>query len=197
VTGTGRTGRRAAWSTDGVWVKRNFLPPFALVGVLDALDGLGPRWADSERLGLLGRGGVSQVRVDAEADRRRLDVVREALATAVLRWARSCGFQFAAPPALQLFPVRMKGDRQTAANQEPHVDELPGKSRPPICTSVFYARVRDIEGGALAVAPTLDRPGPVRVTPEANTIATFAGDRVHWVEPLHAGERLSVVVNFY
>lgn len=38
---------------------------------------------------------------------------------------------------------------------------------------------------------------PLVVRPVANTIVTFAGDRVHWVQPLYAGERLSVVINFY
>jgi hypothetical protein len=37
----------------------------------------------------------------------------------------------------------------------------------------------------------------VLVRPSANTLVTFAGDRVHWVRPLFAGERLSVVINLY
>lgn len=183
--------------TRGVFFRRSFLSPFAHIDVLDALDGLGERWTDSQRLGLLGRGGVSQIRVDAEGDRRRLDRVRETLAPAVLQWAISCGFRFAKPPALQVFPVRMFGDAQAPAHQEPHVDEAPGQAGPPICTSVFYARVREVKGGELAVAGEDEGSAPVLVTPAANAIATFAGERVHWVAPLLCGERLSVVVNLY
>jgi len=60
-------------------------------------------------------------------------------------------------------------------------------------------RTKGIAGGDLAVArghgPDLS--DPVALHPTANTIVSFAGDRVHWVEPLFAGERLSVVINFY
>ena len=49
---------------------------------------------------------------------------------------------------------------------------------------------------AMATGET-DLAHPLVVRPAPNTIASFAGDRVHWVQPLYAGERLSVVINFY
>ena len=53
-------------------------------------------------------------------------------------------------------------------------------------------------GGELAVARrTGSLEDPVLVNPSVNAIAPFAGERLHWVRPLYAGERLSVVVNLY
>jgi hypothetical protein len=183
----------------GVYVRRGFLSPFTMVKVLGALDRLSASWAPSEELGLLGRGQTGQIRVTGIAAQAQLDEIRHALAPAALQWARSCGFQFAAAPHLQLFPVRMVGDPKSPAFQEPHLDSNANQPGPPVCTNVFYVRTQGIAGGDLAVArgggPDLG--DPVVIHPTANTIATFAGDRVHWVRPLFAGERLSVVINFY
>jgi len=183
---------------EGVFVGRNFLPPMALLKLLGVFDRLSPNWASSESLGLLGRGGTEQVRPTNLAVQSLLDEIRLALAPAALQWARSCGFRFPAAPHLQLFPVRMLGDATAPAHQEPHTDSNATHSGPPICTNVFYVRAKAIQGGDLAMATgeaDLDRPLIVRPAP--NTIISFAGDRVHWVQPLYAGERLSVVVNFY
>ena len=185
--------------TDDVFVRAGFLPPFVMLKVLGALDRLSAAWASSEDLGLLGRGQTGQIRVTGIAAQAQMDEIREAVAPAALRWAQSCGFRFAVAPHLQLFPVRMVGDAQTPAYQEPHLDSNASQPGPPICTSVFYAKTQGVEGGDLAVARPgdLDLSDPVVVRPAANTIVTFAGDRVHWVLPLYAGERLSVVINFY
>ncbi len=184
---------------DGVYVRRGFLSPFAMLKVLGALDRLSASWAPSEELGLLGRGQTGQIRTAGIAAQAQLDEIRRILAPAVLQWARNCGFQFRAAPYLQLFPVRMVGDPKSPAFQEPHLDSNANQPRPPICTNVFYARTQGIAGGDLAVVrgPGQDLDNPVLVHPAANTIATIAGDRVHWVQPLYAGERLSVVINFY
>jgi len=148
---------------------------------------------------LLGRGQTGQIRATGIAAQAQLDEIRHALAPAVLQWAKTCGFEFAAAPHLQLFPVKMMGDATSPAFQEPHLDSNASQPGPPICTNVFYVRTQGIAGGGLAVAKRrgLDLGDPVVVHPTANTIATFAGDRVHWVQPLYAGERLSVVINFY
>jgi hypothetical protein len=184
---------------DVVHVHRAFLSPFAMLKVIGALERLSPSWMSSEALGLVARGHTGQLRADSVAVQPQLAEIRDVLAPAALRWARACGFWFARAPHLQLFPVRMIGDAQTPAHQAPHLDSSPSQDAPPICTNVFYATTQGIAGGDLAVGGRAgsDLANPVIVRPTANTIATFAGDRVHWVQPLHAGERLSVVVNFY
>jgi len=93
----------------------------------------------------------------------------------------------------------MIGDRTAPAYQEPHYDTQAGQPHPPICTNVFYARAEGVVGGRLAVTP-LGRPDATDVlvvNPSINALASFSGDRVHWVQPLYAGERLSIVINFY
>jgi hypothetical protein len=183
---------------EGVFNGRDFLPPMALLKLLGVFDRLSSSWASSESLGLLGRGGTKQVRPTNLAVQSLLDEIRLALAPAALRWARSCGFRFPAAPHLQLFPVRMLGDATTPAHQEPHTDSNPSHAEPPICTNVFYVRAKAIQGGDLAIATgEADLDHPLIVRPAPNTMISFAGDRVHWVRPLYAGERLSVVVNFY
>jgi 2OG-Fe(II) oxygenase superfamily len=183
--------------SDGIFIRREFLSPFALAKVLGAFDRLAPRWTSSEALGLLGRGGASQLRVSDIAARAQLDEIRAVLAPVALQWARACGFRLPPAPYLQLFPVRMIGTTEAPAYQEPHLDSDVNHDRPPICTNVFYARARRVEGGALAAKRGPDLDDPVTVAPTPNTIVTFSGDRVHWVLPLTAGERLSVVINFY
>lgn len=198
--GGGATSGVAAESfAEGVYVRRGFLSPFTMLKVLGALDRLSAAWASSEDLGLLGRGQTGQIRATGVVAHAQLDEIRQALAPAALQWARACGFAFPTAPHLQLFPVRMVGDSAAPAFQEPHLDSNANQPGPPICTNVFYARTQGIAGGALAVARhgSTDLRDPVVIHPTTNTIASFAGDRVHWVQPLYAGERLSVVVNFY
>ena len=170
-----------------------------MLKVMGALERLSSSWTSSEALGLVGRGQTGQLRTNSLAVQAQLAEIREVLAPAALRWARHCGFWFPSEPYLQMFPVRMVGDSRSPAHQPPHLDSSPSHDRPPICTNVFYAATQGIAGGDLAVGARAgaDPSNPVIVRPTANTIATFAGDRVHWVQPLHAGERLSVVVNFY
>jgi 2OG-Fe(II) oxygenase superfamily len=183
--------------SDGIFVRRDFLSPFALARVLGAFDRLATSWASSESLGLLGRAGTTQVRATDIAVRARLDEIRGVLAPAALNWARTCGFRLPPAPHLQIFPVRMLGDAEAPPYQEPHVDSDASQDRPPICTNVYYARALAIEGGELAARRGPDMSDPVVVPPQSNTMVTFGGDRVHWVRPLRAGERLSVVINFY
>ena len=93
----------------------------------------------------------------------------------------------------------MIGDPDVPAYQEPHHDTHGGQPHPPVCTNVFYAKAEKVVGGCLAVTP-MGRPNAtdaLTIKPVVNVLASFSGDRVHWVEPLYAGERLSIVVNFY
>jgi hypothetical protein len=195
----GSAGESPESFAEGVFVRRGFLSPFAMLKVLDALDRLSASWAASEDLGLLGRGQTGQIQATGIVAQAQLDEIRQALAPAALQWARHCGFTFASAPHLQLFPVRMVGDAMSPAFQEPHLDSSASQAAPPLCTNVFYAKAHGIAGGDLAVARrgAPDLSDPVIVRPSVNTVVSFAGDRVHWVQPLFAGERLSVVVNFY
>ncbi len=184
---------------DGVFLKRDFLPPLDMTAVLAALARLSSSWTPSEALRALGRGRTDQVRGTDFAVQAALDQVRRLLTPPMLRWARGCGFNLAVSPLVQMFPVRMMGDPDTPAYQEPHHDTREGSRDPPICTNVFYARLEDISGGGLAVTPEgrPDSTDPLVIAPAVNAVASFSGERVHWVEPLYAGERLSIVVNFY
>ena len=184
-------------SSSGVFVGRGLLPPAAMARVVAAIDRLAGRWESSEALGLLGRGHTSQVRPGDLAAQAPLDDLRSVLAPAVLAWARRCGFWFPSPPQLQLFPVRMIGAAARPPRQEPHTDSYGAAAGPPICTNVFYARASGLSGGALAAQADDPAAPPLILTPTPNTVVTLPGDRVHWVEPLLAGERISVVVNFY
>ena len=180
-----------------IYVQRGFLPPLALSRTLAALERLAPSWRSSETLGLLGRSQTSQVRASDIVVQAPLEEIRRNLADSALQWARRCGFEFRAPPFLQIFPVRMVGDPARPARQEPHVDSIDARPGPPRCTNVFYARLTAAAGGELAVSGADGLAEPVIVTPTPNTMVTFAGQCVHWVRPLSAGERLSVVINFY
>jgi hypothetical protein len=183
---------------NGVYIRRDFLSLPALLKLLAGLDRLSSNWAPSESLGLLGRGKTSQIRPADIAVQAQMDEIGRAIAPGAVLWARTCGFRLPAAPQIQLFPVRMVGDAETPASQEPHVDSYAGQPNPPICTNVFYARTQAIEGGDLLVAKDgSDFSDPIVVQPTTNTLVSFAGDRVHCIRPLFAGERLSVVVNFY
>jgi hypothetical protein len=183
---------------NGVFIRRDFLSFQALAKLLGGLDRLATNWAPSEALGLLGRGKTSQIRPADIAVQAQMNEIGQALAPGALVWARTCGFRLPAQPQIQVFPVRMVGDAETPAYQVPHVDSYAGQPHPPICTNVFYARTHAIEGGDLLVAKSgSDFSDPIVVQPTTNTLVCFAGDRVHCIRPLFAGERLSVVVNFY
>ena len=180
-----------------VYVQRSFLPPLAFSKTLAALERLGPSWRSSEALGLLGRSQTSQVRAADLVAQAPLEEIRRNLANASLAWAARCGFRFATQPFLQIFPVRMHGHAEHPAHQEPHVDSHAARRAPPVCTNVFYASLTGAEGGEIAVSDAAGLAEPVIVAPAPNTLVSFAGDCVHWVQPLYAGERLSVVINFY
>jgi hypothetical protein len=183
---------------DGVYLRRDFLPPSDMDAVLKALNRLSSSWTPSEALRALGRGRTDQVRGADFVVQAALDQIRRVLSPAALRWARTCGFNLPVSPHLQLFPVRMIGDAQAPAYQEPHHDTQRDRPHPPICTNVFYAKIEGVVGGDLAVTPRGQPDAePLTIPPAVNAIASFDGDRVHWVQPLYAGERLSIVVNFY
>ncbi|MGH6957191.1 MAG: hypothetical protein ACREEW_11065, partial [Caulobacteraceae bacterium] len=125
-------------AAEGLYVRRGFLSPLDLTRALAALERLSAKWASSEALGLLGRGRTTQVLATDIAVRTRLDEIGRALAGPTLAWARACGFLLPPSPHIQLFPVRMVGDAERPAYQDPHVDSDSSQAGPPVCTSVFY-----------------------------------------------------------
>lgn len=96
--------------------------------------------------------------------------------------------------AAQVFPVRMEGNPEEPPTQWAHVDEAAGRS--PVSTSLYYAQADNIVGGALALH---DDAGNVcaRVHPVADHLVVVSGRQIHSVEPLTAGNRITVVTNFY
>jgi len=183
----------------GVIVRKGFLPLGVFAKVLTAIDRLAASWVASQELELLGRGRTTQIRPADLMARSHLDVIRGELAPRALQWAQASGFRFLSPPQLQVFPVRMLGDADDPAYQEPHVDSRADQPNAPICANVFYAKASGVVGGELEVARSAgaDLADPIVVSPTPNTLVTFPGERLHRVRPLYAGERLSLVVNFY
>jgi hypothetical protein len=92
----------------------------------------------------------------------------------------------------QVFPVVMIGSRDRPPHQRPHTDNHGGIL--PLATSVYYARLRDATGGAIILGG-----GTARrvVRPQEDDLIAFPGETVHAVENLSAGERVSIVCNFY
>ncbi|WP_407675791.1 2OG-Fe(II) oxygenase [Prauserella endophytica] len=88
----------------------------------------------------------------------------------------------------------MEGNTEEPPTQWAHKDEAQGRN--PVATSLYYAEVENATGGALALH---DSAGQVRtrVHPGADQLVIIAGDQVHSVEPLTAGNRITVVTNFY
>src|ERR1700761_1479691 len=93
--------------SDGLYLRRDFLPPQDMPAVLAALDSLVFHWMPSEALRLLGRGRTEQVSPGDPVVGAALDQIRHVLAPAALGWASACGFSVDAEPHVQLFPVRM------------------------------------------------------------------------------------------
>jgi predicted 2-oxoglutarate/Fe(II)-dependent dioxygenase YbiX len=94
----------------------------------------------------------------------------------------------------QVFPVRMEGNTAEPPTQWAHRDGVDG--RHPLVTSVYYAQVDDTVGGELVLHDD-DGRAIVRIQPTADQLVVIDGRQTHSVEPLTAGERLTVVTNFY
>lgn len=94
----------------------------------------------------------------------------------------------------QVFPVRMRGDRADPPAQQPHCDHRNGAV--PVVTSLYYADVQDVVGGALLLT---DDCGVVRhqIDPVPDQLLVIEGKQRHAVEPVLAGMRTTIVVNFY
>ncbi|MFF5985906.1 2OG-Fe(II) oxygenase family protein [Prauserella flavalba] len=94
----------------------------------------------------------------------------------------------------QVFPVRMEGNSDEPPTQWAHKDGAGG--RHPIVTSLYYAQVDHAVGGTLVLH---DDSGTecARVHPTADHLIIISGNQIHSVEPLTAGDRITIVTNFY
>lgn len=105
---------------------------------------------------------------------------------------------------VQLFPVRMRGRRDSPPAQRPHRDGYllsPGQYIYPIVTAVYFLDCHEMKGGELILYDGLNRLS-VRETrfiirPTADLLVVMSGDIYHCVTPLINGVRASIVVNFY
>lgn len=184
-------------SRAGVFARSGFLPTLKHLWVLSQFDTLREKWRPSSSLGLLGRGATHQMPSSDMAAQARLEPLRRLMADATLDWHRTCGFALPDTAPVQVFPVLMIGSDLEPPFQPPHVDRASEVGTPPICTSVYYASADNLKGGELALAAVDGGPEAARIMPSTNTIISFDGRRIHEVLPLLAGERLSIVVNFY
>jgi hypothetical protein len=165
--------------------------------VLELLGSPALRWELSAALGRTTSGPMWQL---ADRESHRTAEMREVAATlagAVYDLVSDRLPDLLPPPdqlSPQVFPVRMTGGEDDPPQQWPHEDGVDG--RRPVTTAVYYPRVRGTVGGALRLHGsdgTLER----EVTPAEDHLVVMTGDQTHSVAPLTAGERLTVVVNFY
>ena len=173
-----------------------FLGELRRMVVLQMLDAPTLRWDNSDALGRTGSGTTWQLADSAQHDAPEMVSLSRFLAGAVhdeVDRAHPGLLPAADLMSPQVFPVRMRGRRVDPPRQRPHRDEA--HDRRPLVTTIYYPEVRDVEGGDLVLFDGHGR--PQRVSPRADMLVVIDGDVLHAVEPVHAGVRTSVVVNFY
>lgn len=190
---------RGSHSPRRLRVLHRVFSPIALLWLVHVLDLPAQVWRRSQRLGRSGRGATLQIPPTNLRITRRLAPLRTVVTARARALAERAGYDVGGAAAVQVFPVRMIGDAKTPPFQRPHRDSTAALAEPPICSCVLYVVARDLDGGALVTyAETPAGLAPVeRLAPAANTMAIVPGDRLHGVEPLYRGERISVVTNFY
>jgi len=158
-----------------------------------ALESEGPLRASSASLGHTGNGNVEQLAPGPGYVSAELSMIRELVASMSYQ-ATATAFALPDPSRLapQVFPVWMRGSIDEPASQRPHVDNLNGKR--PLLTSVYYARIRNADGGQIVLGAEPDR---LVLQPDEDDLVAFPGDTVHAVSDLRGGDRLSIVCNFY
>lgn len=165
--------------------------------VLRLLSSPGLEWERSDRLGRTTFGRMWQLASSAMHKRPEMMQLSTLMASLVYdEMHRSMPDLLPDPVHLipQVFPVRMEGNTEEPPTQWAHKDEAQG--RHPLATSLYYAQVENVVGGALALH---DSSGEVRtrVHPMVDCLIAIGGDQIHSVEPLTAGSRITVVTNFY
>ena len=161
-----------------------------MVEILQATDA---QRARSDALGHTGNGAVEQLMPGSGYTSAELTTLREVMASACYA-ATADAFGLPDPNQLtpQVFPVWMRGSVDQPPGQRPHVDNRDGTT--PLVTAVYYAQVSDTDGGEILIGTGPDQ---VVVQPVEDDLVAFAGDTVHAVVDLRAGQRLSVVSKFY
>ncbi|WP_158684527.1 2OG-Fe(II) oxygenase [Amycolatopsis orientalis] len=165
--------------------------------VLQLLSSPSLEWERSDRLGRTTFGRMWQLANSAMHKRPEMIQLSTLMASVVydeMRRYMPALLPDSANLIPQVFPVRMEGNAEEPPAQWAHKDEARG--RHPLATSLYYAEVENVTGGALALH---DSSGEVctRVHPVADQLVAIAGDQVHSVEPLTTGKRITVVTNFY
>jgi len=161
--------------------------------IVEMLGSMDAQWAASEDLGRAGAGTTAQLAPGPGYTSAGMMTLRRIVASICYEHVREL-FSLPAPDRLmpQVFPVAMTGSRDRPPHQRPHTDSNRGIH--PLVTSVYYARMQDTDGGAVILGGgTAQR----IVEPREDDLIAFPGDTVHAVGNLYAGERLSVVCNFY
>jgi 2OG-Fe(II) oxygenase superfamily len=161
--------------------------------ILEMLPSTGVRWGASEDLGRAGAGTTEQLAPGPGYTSADMMALRHIVASICYEHVREL-FSLPDPNLLtpQVFPVTMTGSRDRPPHQRPHTDNHGGIH--PLMTSVYYARIQDTDGGAVILGGgTTQR----IVEPHEDDLIAFPGETVHAVGNLYAGERLSIVCNFY
>lgn len=175
----------------------DFLGERRRIAVLELLGSPSLAWERSDRLGRTTSGRMWQLASSAMHHTPEMIQLSEIMASLVYGAVCRCMsgvLPDAANVVSQVFPVRMEGNDTEPPTQWKHKDEARGKN--PITTSLYYALVKDTAGGALALH---DDAGEIltRVYPNSDQLVVMPGSQIHSVDPLTAGDRITVVTNFY
>lgn len=171
---------------------QSFLGPELRTRLIGLLEQTSPKWQRSDEQGRTGRGDTYQLSTEVDRSSAQLNQFRALLSSVVYeRIQRDFDLPEPAHLDVQVFPVRMCGSVDDPPHQAAHVDNRDGGC--PAVTTVYYASCHDLLGGEIL----LHGDEPAMVSPAADLLVAFPGDRLHEVLPLQGGERLSVVCNFY
>lgn len=88
----------------------------------------------------------------------------------------------------------MWGSADDPPTQWPHRDSV--GDRHPVFTALYYPLVANVQGGRL-ILHEVPQGQVMGIEPVSDLLLIIEGNQVHSVEPLTAGERVTVVTNFY
>lgn len=177
-----------------------FLGEELRAGILDLLRSPQLQWARSDALGRTARGTIAQLAGRESHERPDMVRIASTLATAVYEeLAAKAAAVLPLPPSEdlvpQVFPVWMTGSNDDPPQQWPHRDRAGDVS--PLLTALYYPLVSGAVGGALVLHDDNDQTVIERIMPATDLLIAIPGRQVHSVEALTAGERATLVTNFY
>lgn len=179
------------------FVSSNFLGPDEIERVRGAMGARDLVWQLDDRRDTAARG--SAYRLDARSPTASAYVVllKAFFATRVFKQIQDHDLWPARRrPAVQCFAVRLVGNKRFPSFQAPHTDTSSQfGTRAPRLSSVYYFQVQGVVGGELELF--LAEKATRVLEPTENTLVVFEGPTPHAVRPLTAGERISVVTNFF